>query len=109
MPSHPQLTARVRDALKRRQRVTEKRMFGGDVFLLNGNMLIGVWNDSLIVRLGINQASAALQQPHVGPMDITGKPMKGWVIVRSGGLQDDADIRTWAGLAIDFVKTLDPK
>lgn len=109
MPSNPELAARVRKALKRQRGVTEKRMFGGDIFLLNGNMLVGVWNDSLIVRLGVDQASAALQQPYVGPMDITGKPMKGWVIVGPSGLRDDADLRTWAMLAIGFVKTLEPK
>lgn len=109
MPSDPQLTTRVRNTLKRQRGVTEKRMFGGEVFLRNGNMLVAVWNDSLIVRLGVEQASAALQQPHVGPMDLTGKPMKGWVIVRSSGLQDDADLQTWVKLAIHFVKSLEPK
>lgn len=109
MPSNPELAARVRGALKRQRAVTEKRMFGGDIFLLNGNMLVGVWNDSLIARLGVDQASAALQQPDVGPMDITGKPMKGWVIVGPRGLRDDADLRTWVMLAIHFVKTLKPK
>ena len=109
MPSHPALSSRVRDVLKRQRGATEKRMFGGDTFLLNGNMLVATWNDSLIVRLGVDQASAALQQPHVGPMDLTGKPMKGWVIVSQSGLQDDADLRTWIQLAIHFVKTLEPK
>lgn len=84
-------------------------MFGGDAFLLNGNLLVAIWNDSLIARLGVDLASAALQQPHVGPMDITGKVMKGWVIVRPSGLKDDADLKTWIKLAISFVKTLEPK
>ena len=84
-------------------------MFGGDAFLLHGNMLVAVWNDSLIVRLGVDLVSAALQQPHVGPMDLTGKPMKGWVIVTAEGLDEDADLKTWVRLAISFVKTLEPK
>jgi len=109
MASSPSLSARVRDALKRQRGIEEKRMFGGDAFLLDGNLLVAIWNDSLIARLGIDQASAALQQPHVGPMDITGKPMRGWVIVESEGLDEDADLQTWINLAIHFVKTLEPK
>ena len=46
------LAARIRDALARRKNVEEKKMFGGVGFLLNGNLLVGVWKDSLIVRLG---------------------------------------------------------
>ena len=83
MASNPSLSARVRDALKRQRGIEEKRMFGCDAFLLHGNLLVAIWNNSLIARLGIDQASAGLQQPHVGPMDITGKPMRGWVIVES--------------------------
>ena len=109
MASAASLTERVRHALKRQRGMTEKRMFGGDAFLLNGNLLVAIWNDSLIVRLGVDQASAALQQPHVGPMDLTGRPMKGWVIVRPSGLKDDADLQTWIKLAIHFVKALEPK
>jgi hypothetical protein len=109
MPSHPALTLRVRDALKRHRGMTEKRLFGGDAFLLNGHLLVAIWNDSLIARLGIDLASAALQQPDVGPMNITGKVMKGWVIISRNGLKDDADLLTWLKLAISFVKTLKPK
>jgi TfoX/Sxy family transcriptional regulator of competence genes len=109
MHSNPELTARVRTALKSRKGIVEKKMFGGDAFLLNGNMLVGVWHDSLIARLGIVQAEEVLHDPHVGPMDITGRPMKGWVIVASSGVETDRDVKTWVLKAIDFVKTLVPK
>lgn len=109
MHSNPELTARVRTALKSRKGVTEKRMFGGDAFLLNGNMLVVVWHDSLIARLGIVQAEEVQHDPHVGPMDITGRPMKGWVIVAPSGVETDRDVKTWVLKAIEFVKTLVPK
>ena len=54
------LAARIRDALARRKSVEEKKMFGGLGFLLNGNMLVGIWKDSLIVRLGPDEGSEAL-------------------------------------------------
>ena len=75
------LAGRIRRALARRRGVVERKMFGGIGFLLHGNMLVGVWQTSLIVRVGPNQYQRALQQPHVREFDITGRPMKGWVLV----------------------------
>jgi TfoX N-terminal domain len=103
------LAERLRAALKRHPGITEQNMFGGVCFLLHGNMLVGIWKDSLIARLGPEVGTAALSQPHVGPMDITGKPMKGWVIIAPAGLSTEADIKSWVTLAIQFVKGLEPK
>ena len=71
------LAVRIRTALARRKNVEEKKMFGGVGFLLNGNMLVGVWKDSLIVRLGPDSYEDALLEPHVKEFDITGRAMKG--------------------------------
>jgi TfoX/Sxy family transcriptional regulator of competence genes len=83
------LAERIRQQLARRKRVEEKKMFGGVGFLLNGNMLVGVWKDSLIVRLGAEEGEEALKEPHVREFDITGRAMKGWVLVAAKGLEDD--------------------
>lgn len=109
MPSNPELTARVRTAVKPRKGITEKRMFGGDAFLLHGNLLVAVWGDSLIVRLGLVQAEEVQHDPEVGPMDLTGRRMKGWIIVAPSGVETDRDVKAWVQRAIDFVKTLVPK
>ena len=84
-------------------------MFGGLVFLLNGNMLVGVWKDSLIARIGAESADEALLEPHVKPMDITGKPMKKWVLVEPAGVTDAAAVKDWTQRAIKFVATLPAK
>ena len=52
MPFDVSLAARIRDALARRKGIDERKMFGGICFLLHGNLLVGVWKDSLIARLG---------------------------------------------------------
>ena len=75
------LAQRIRDALARRPGIVEKKMFGGVCFLLNGNLLVGIWKDSLIVLLGSEEGEKALLQPNARQFDITGRPMKGWVIV----------------------------
>jgi hypothetical protein len=70
------LAERIRQGLARRKNVEDKKMFGGVGFLLHGNLLVGVWKDSLIVRLGPDEGEAALREPHVREFDITGRPMK---------------------------------
>jgi TfoX/Sxy family transcriptional regulator of competence genes len=103
------LAARVRLSLARRKGVEEKKMFGGVGFLLNGNMLVGVWKDSLIVRFGPDNYEDALLEPHVREFDITGRPMKGWVLVEPEGVEDDDQLSGWVERATKFVKTLPAK
>jgi TfoX/Sxy family transcriptional regulator of competence genes len=109
MPYSESLAARVRDLVGSRRGISEKKMFGGVGFLLHGNMLVGIWQQSLIVRLGAEQAAAALEEPEVGEFDITGKPMKGWVMVAPDGLDTDDQLRRWIELATEFVRTLPKK
>ena len=87
---------------------TKKRMFGGTCHLLHGNMLCGVNKDRLIVRLGEKAGPAALEEPHTKQMDITGRPMKGWVIVSPKGYAGEA-LRDWLDRARTFVSALPPK
>ena len=84
-------------------------MFGGVAFLLNGNMLVGVWRDMLIVRLGPEGGGEALRESHVRAFDITGRPMKGWVMVEPEGIEDDDQLRRWLDRATRFVQTLPAK
>jgi hypothetical protein len=84
-------------------------MFGGVGFLLHGNMLVGVWKDSLIVRLGAEESGEALQEPHVKEFNITGRAMKGWILVEPGGVDDDEQLSAWIQRAVNFVRTLPAK
>ncbi len=102
------LAARIRGALTRKRNIEEKKMFGGVGFLLNGNLLVGVWKDSLCVRLGPEQTEEALLEPHVKEFDITGRPMKGWVLVEPEGVEDD-QVKGWIQRAVKFVGKLPKK
>jgi hypothetical protein len=103
------LAERIRSALARKKGIAEKKMFGGLGFLLNGNMLVGVWKNSLIARLGPERSDDALLQPHVKEMDITGKPMKGWVMVEPDGVTDVEQVKAWVQRAAKFVGQLPAK
>jgi TfoX/Sxy family transcriptional regulator of competence genes len=103
------LAARARDALSGVRGVTEKKMFGGVGFLLNGNLLVGVWKHWLIVRLSAEEGQQALAERHVKEFDITGRPMKGWVMVEPEGVDDDRQLQGWVERAMKFVATLPRK
>ena len=103
------LAARVRDALVRQNGVKEQKMFGGLCFMLNGNLLVGVWKDALIARLGPDDAPAALGEPHVRVFDVTGRPMRNWVLVEPEGVEDDDQLAVWVERAVAFVRTLPRK
>ena len=103
------LAQRIRDALARKKNIEEKKMFGGIGFLLHGNMLVGVWKNSLIVRVGPDGYEDALLEPHVKEFDITGRPMKGWVLVEPEGVENDDQLKDWIQRAVKFVGKLPAK
>jgi TfoX/Sxy family transcriptional regulator of competence genes len=104
------LAERVRRALARKKGIAEKKMFSGIGFLLNGNLLVGVRKDSLLIRLGEEQGEEALVEPHVTPFQMTGRgAMKGWVVVDREGVKDDEQLKGWLQRATKFVATLPAK
>jgi TfoX/Sxy family transcriptional regulator of competence genes len=104
------LAERIRQRLARRKNVEEKKMFGGVGFLLNGNLLVGVRKDSLLVRLGPEQSDEALQESHVSEFKITGRgTMKAWVVVGLEGVEDDDQLDGWIQRALRFVGKLPGK
>ena len=109
MPYSKSLAARVRQVLGQRRDISERKMFGGVAFLLQGKMLVGIWQDALIARLGAENAEPALRREFVREFDVTGRPMKGWVLIESDGLDTDSDLRAWIEQAEAFVETLPAK
>jgi TfoX/Sxy family transcriptional regulator of competence genes len=87
----------------------KKKMFGGLGFLLHGHMVVGVWKNSMIVRVGSGSYDEALLEPHVKEFDITGKPMKGWLMVEPQGVDDDRHVKDWIQRALKFVGKLSAK
>lgn len=103
-----ELADRVRVVLADEAGLTERKMFGGLAFMLNGNMACGIVKDELMLRLGAEGADAALDEPRVRQMDFTGRPMTGMVYVEPTGL-DDAGLRRWVEQAAGFARSLPPK
>lgn len=108
MPYDPELAEQMRNTLKTRPGIQEKKMFGGYCWMLNGNMLCGVEVGRYMFRVGKDLEPVALSRAGASPMDITGRPMKGIIWVNAmhaqGGMLED-----WINLALSFVNTLPPK
>ena len=103
------LVLRIRKVLAGRPGMTEKTMFGGVAFLLNGHMFCGIVKDELMVRIGKAGYAEALRKPHVRPMDFTGKPLAGYVYVDQAGCRGDAALAAWLERGAEFVRTLPAK
>jgi TfoX/Sxy family transcriptional regulator of competence genes len=103
------LAERVRAVLARGRAVDARRMFGGIAFMVGGHMVCGVVGQDLMLRLGSDAAAQALREPHVRPMDFTGRPTRGAVFVSAEGLREDRDLERWIGAAAAFVAMLPPR
>jgi hypothetical protein len=75
------LAERIREQLTAEPGLTERAMFGGLAFLLDGNVAVGLSGGELMVRVGADGSGDALARPHARPFDMTGRPMKGWILV----------------------------
>jgi TfoX/Sxy family transcriptional regulator of competence genes len=100
---------RVRTALNGHGSLSERKMFGGLCFMLNGNMCAGVQDKGLMLRVGPGRFEAALARPGARPMDFTGRAMKGFLYVDREACETDAELESWLGEAAGFVETLPPK
>ena len=102
------LAERIREQIVDIPNTTEKKMFGGLSFLINGNMACGV-ADTLVVRVGKEKYAEAMQRLHSRKMDFTGRSMKGWVYVDEAGYENDEDLADWVKLGVDYALSLPPK
>lgn len=108
MPHDPHLAERLRLALSKRKGTEERKMFGGFCWMLNGNMLCGVEVGRYMFRVGKDLEKEALSRPGATRMDITGRPMQGFVWVREKRAIGK-ELESWIDLAARYVSELPPK
>jgi len=109
MPYNEDIEKRVLNIVSDWDNTSQKKMFGGVCHLMQGNMFCGVYKDFLILRLGVEEAKSALESPFVRPFDITGRPMKGWVMVEEQGFRTEESLRQWLDQAKAFASALPRK
>lgn len=104
-----ELATRIRRALSGTAGLSERTMFGGLCFMVHGHMCAGIVGSTLMVRVGAEGQAEALAQPHVRPMDFTGRPMTGMVFVDPPALATDTMLDAWVRRGASFTATLPPK
>ncbi len=103
------LAQNVRMILSNQKGMSEKKMFGGLAFLINGNMSCGILGMDLIVRVGPDHYQDYLKLPKVRKFDITGREMRGWVMVACTEKESNEVIKKWVKRGQAFALTLPPK
>lgn len=105
-----ELAARVRDELGATDGVTERRMFGGLAFLVDGHMAVAASSGGdLMVRADPATSEQWVDGDAVRPMEMRGRPMTGWLLVATGTLADDAALATWVERGTSYARSLPPK
>jgi hypothetical protein len=104
------LAYRVRDLLEPEQGLSEKKMFGGLAFMINGHMAVTVSRlGGLMLRVDPAQTETLLREKHAQPFEMRGRSMDGWLRVDAAGVQKEDDLERWAAIGVGYAKTLPPK
>lgn len=104
MPYNETLANRIREQLADLPNIEEKEMMGGLAFMYNGKMCVGVIQDEMMCRIDPDKYEMAVEKHGCRPMDFTGKPMRGWVMIEESGMSSKQDFDYWTGLALEFNK-----
>jgi TfoX/Sxy family transcriptional regulator of competence genes len=105
-----QLADRIRGLIGDERGLTEKKMFGGLAFLIDGNMSVSASGQGgLLLRVDPEQTDALLEEPHAESFVMRGRAMDGWLRVDSDGVADDAELERWVRLGVAYARTLPPK
>lgn len=99
----------VRTAIGDHPGLSEREMFGGIVFMVNGNMAVGVTGEELMVRVGKDAHEEAVAKPGARVFDMGARPMKGWVGVASEGFATEAALEAWVAQGVAYAESLPAK
>ena len=104
------LAHRIRELVVDDLDVTEKRMFGGLAFLVNGHMSVAVsGSGGLMSRADPDEVDRLLLEDGVTPFEMRGKPLRGWLRVSESRLESDDDLRAWVERGLEVARSLPVK
>ena len=104
------LADRIRELVAQERGVSEKRMFGGLAFLVDGHMAVSASGQGgLMVRVEPTQTDRLLARAHVRRFEMRGRPMDGWLRVDSEGLRTKRQLEPWVARGVAYARSLPPK
>jgi len=105
-----ELANRLREVLQGEAGLTEKRMFGGLAFLINGNMAVAASSKGgLLLRVDPAKTESLVSEPHVGPFEMRGREMDGWLRVDPEAVATVKELRRWVRHGVSYAQSLPPK
>ena len=105
-----ELADRIRDVVQGEPGLSEKRMFGGLAFLVNGNMAVSASGQGgMLLRADPAETGSLVSEPHVALFEMRGRAMDGWLRVDTAVLESDDDLRRWVGHGVAYARSLRPK
>jgi len=109
MAYDPVIAERIRTALADEPSVTERKMFGGVGFMVEGAMAIAASSDgAVLARVGPAHADALIGEG-VEPMIMRGREMRGWLRVAPDAVAADANLAAWVARGVAFVRSPEAK
>lgn len=110
MAYEEELAERVRELVEAEPGLSEKRMFGGLAFLVEGNMAVAVSGQGgLMVRVEPAETGALLEEPHARPFEMRGRELSGWLRVDAAGLGEGEALERWVARGVEYARSLPPK
>ena len=109
MPYNKELDDMLQEIIRDWSGLVRKKMFGGTGYLVNGKMCFGVYRNFLVLRVGKEGAGKLEKESYYHPFDITGRPMKGWVMIDETGWKNPNELRRLVTIAKEYVLTLPAK
>jgi hypothetical protein len=104
------LAARIREVVETEPGLTEKRMFGGLAFLVDGHMAVAASSQGgLLLRCDPADTDGLVQGPHVGRFEMRGREMDGWLRVDPEAVGTRKDLAAWVARGVSYVRSLPPK
>jgi TfoX/Sxy family transcriptional regulator of competence genes len=105
-----ELADRVRERVRDEEGLTEKRMFGGLAFLINGNMAVSASSQGgLLLRVDPAQTDDLVREPHARRFEMRGREMDGWLRVDADGVRSERELQRWIGRGVAYARSLPPK
>ena len=96
------LAERVRTTVEGEPGLTEKRMFGGLAFLLNGHMAVSAMKGGLLLRVKPEETESLISEPHIGRFEMRGREMDGWLRLDAEVVAGDEDLRRWVSRGVEY-------
>jgi hypothetical protein len=104
------LANRIRDIVKDEPGLTEKRMFGGLAFLINGNMAVSASGQGgMLLRVDPTDTPALVRRPEASRFVMRGREMDGWLRIDLTGLATKRQLKSWVSRGVSYARSLPAK